>query len=142
MRLARSLLAPVARPLLHGVPFKPAASGRLIGTVISAKAQKTLKVHVDREYIHPIVHKRVTRTTKLLCHDEVGLAKVGDSVEVSPCRPISKLKHYIVVRVVRASSGQDDARQRKAESKLELVRAVERELAVTTRPAPSSSAEP
>jgi small subunit ribosomal protein S17 len=33
-------------------------------------------------------------------HDEKNEAKVGDKVEIMECRPVSKLKNWVLVRVV------------------------------------------
>lgn len=74
------------------------------GTVKSASMQKTLVVQVDRKVRHPLYEKFVPRRTKLYVHDEQGVAKVGDVVEVVQTRPLSKLKRWRFVRVVQKAA--------------------------------------
>ncbi|MEO6593553.1 MAG: 30S ribosomal protein S17 [Planctomycetota bacterium] len=74
------------------------------GTVISTKMQKTLVVQVDRKVRHPIYEKFVSRRTKLYVHDENSEGKVGDVVDVSHTRPLSKMKCWRLVRVVRTAT--------------------------------------
>jgi len=52
---------------------------------------------------HPKYGKYIRRRTKLYAHDETNIAKVGDQVEIMECRPMSKTKHWRLVRVVRAA---------------------------------------
>ena len=71
------------------------------GTVISNKMQKTLVVQVDRKVRHPIYEKFVSKRTKLYAHDENNEAQIGDEVELSQTRPMSKLKAWRLVRILR-----------------------------------------
>ena len=73
------------------------------GFVESAKRDKTIKVVMERQVKHPKYGKYIRRRTKLHAHDEANLAKIGDQVEIMECRPISKTKHWRLVRVVRAA---------------------------------------
>ena len=59
-----------------------------------------LVVAVERSVIHPIYKKVLRRVTKLKAHDEGNVCKVGDRVQLSETRPISKDKHWRVVRVM------------------------------------------
>jgi len=77
----------------------------MMGTVISCKMQKTIVVQVDRKVRHPQYEKFVSRRTKLYAHDELSTAKLGDLVEVAQTRPLSKLKRWRLVRVVRSAAG-------------------------------------
>jgi small subunit ribosomal protein S17 len=70
------------------------------GTVISNKMQKTVVVEQVRLVAHPIYHKQSRKNTKYHAHDEVG-AKIGDTVELVACRPISKTKAWNVKRIVK-----------------------------------------
>jgi small subunit ribosomal protein S17 len=74
------------------------------GTVTSNKMQKTVVVQVDRKVRHPLYEKFVSKRTKLYAHDEKNEAKVGDVVEVTQTRPLSKLKSWRVVRIVQKAS--------------------------------------
>lgn len=70
------------------------------GNVISNKMNKTVVVAVERSVIHPVYKKVLRRVTKLKAHDEENVCKVGDRVQMIETRPISKHKHWRVVRVM------------------------------------------
>jgi small subunit ribosomal protein S17 len=72
----------------------------LTGRVVSTKMDKTISVAVERLVKHPQYSKYVRRTTKLLAHDENNECKAGDTVAISPCRPLSRRKSYKLVCVV------------------------------------------
>ena len=74
--------------------------GARIGVVESDKCDKTRKVVVNFLSKHPKYGKYVRRRTVLHVHDEGNESRAGDRVEVAPCRPISKTKHWRLVRVV------------------------------------------
>ena len=71
------------------------------GTVVSTKMQKTVVVQVDRKVRHPLYEKFVSRRTRLFAHDEKNEAKVGDVVDVTHTRPLSKMKCWRLVRIVQ-----------------------------------------
>jgi small subunit ribosomal protein S17 len=71
------------------------------GTVVSAKAQKTITVLWERQVRHPKTGKFVRRSTKLHAHCEEPGVGEGDLVEVMACRPLSKTKTWRLVNVVR-----------------------------------------
>ena len=70
------------------------------GSVVSNKMDKTVVVAVARSVIHPVYKKVLRRVTKLKAHDEGNVCKVGDRVQLTETRPISKDKHWRVVRVM------------------------------------------
>lgn len=72
-----------------------------IGLVVSDKQDKTLVVRVDRRTTHPMYKKVVTRSKKYYAHDEENTAKEGDLVRIRESRPLSKLKRWRLVEVVR-----------------------------------------
>jgi len=74
------------------------------GTVLSDKADKTVRVRFDYTVRHPKYGKYYKRSTTLHTHDEKNEAHVGDLVEVMACRRLSKTKSWRLVRVVRKSS--------------------------------------
>ena len=84
----------------------PTAGQRMLtGKVVSTKMNKTIAVAVERLVKHPMYGKYIRRTTKLLAHDANGECKEGDTVDIKPCRPMSRRKSWILVRVVeRAES--------------------------------------
>ena len=69
----------------------------LTGVVTSNKADKTITVKVERKVKHPIYGKVIKRATKVHAHDENNTASIGDVVSVKECRPISKLKTWILI---------------------------------------------
>lgn len=71
----------------------------VLGTVVSAKMDKTIVVNVVRTLQHPIYAKVIRRHKKFKVHDEQNTAKVGDHVEIKECRPLSKEKHMTLVRI-------------------------------------------
>ena len=79
----------------------PAAKNhrQLTGRVVSDKMDKTVTVIVERQVMHPVIGKVVTRTKKYHAHNEGNDAKVGDKVVIEECRPISKTKAWKVARV-------------------------------------------
>jgi small subunit ribosomal protein S17 len=78
----------------------------LTGQVVSNKMDKTIAVEIERVVRHPTYGKFVRRTTKLLAHDEKNEAREGDTVSITPCRPLSRRKSWRLLAVVeRASEG-------------------------------------
>ncbi|MEN9419252.1 MAG: ribosomal protein RpsQ [Pseudomonadota bacterium] len=72
----------------------------LIGRVVSDKRAKTVTVLVERRAAHELYGKIVARSRKYHAHDETGAYKMGDLVEISEGRPISKTKSWTVTRLV------------------------------------------
>jgi small subunit ribosomal protein S17 len=69
----------------------------LQGTVVSDKGDKTVTVLVERRVMHPIYKKYIRTSKKYAAHDEQNRCKVGDTVSIIECRPISKRKSWTVV---------------------------------------------
>jgi small subunit ribosomal protein S17 len=69
----------------------------LQGVVVSDKMDKTIVVQVERRVMHPIYKKFVRRTKKYAAHDEANAHKVGETVRIQECRPISKRKRWAVL---------------------------------------------
>jgi small subunit ribosomal protein S17 len=79
---------------------EPAKTHRqLTGRVVSDKMDKTVTVLVERQVMHPVIGKVVSRTKKYHAHNEGNDAKVGDKVVIEECRPISKTKAWKVAKV-------------------------------------------
>ena len=87
--------------LIHSPPGK-LPRGALVGTVVSTKMQKTVNVAVDRYRLAPKVRKKVKYTRKFMAHDEEEVANLGDVVMITPCHKISKMKHFMLRKIVRA----------------------------------------
>ncbi len=70
------------------------------GTVQSVKTAQTAQVSVARMWQHPMYLKSVKRTKNFACHFENMVLEAGDTVEIAPCRPVSKTKRFKVVKKV------------------------------------------
>jgi small subunit ribosomal protein S17 len=85
----------------------PATGQRLLtGKVVSNKMDKTIAVSVERLVKHPTYGKYIRRTTKLLAHDANNECKEGDTVTIKPCRPLSRRKSWMLVRVVERARAE------------------------------------
>lgn len=73
----------------------------LIGKVVSDKRSKTVTVLVERRVKHPIYGKIVIRSSKYHAHDETGEYKLGDTIEITESRPLSKTKNWVATRLVQ-----------------------------------------
>ena len=71
-----------------------------VGRVVSDKMDKTVVVAVDYVRRHPLYHKRITRTSKFMAHDENNLCRPGDIVRIEETRPLSRHKRWIVREIV------------------------------------------
>jgi small subunit ribosomal protein S17 len=71
---------------------------KLKGVVVSDKMQKTVVVEVVRIKEHPKYKKRYKRSERYKAHDEKQEYKVGDSIIIEECRPISKHKRWRVMK--------------------------------------------
>jgi small subunit ribosomal protein S17 len=74
-----------------------------IGYVSSTKMNKTIVVEVTRQKAHPMYNRVVAKTKKFYAHDEENTAHTGDVVKIEETRPLSKLKRWKLVEVVRRS---------------------------------------
>ncbi|MCP5050137.1 MAG: 30S ribosomal protein S17 [bacterium] len=72
----------------------------LTGEVVSAKADKTISVNVERMFQHPVYKKIVRKKKKYLVHDEQNKCRPGDVVRIRLVRPISKHKRWLLVDVI------------------------------------------
>jgi small subunit ribosomal protein S17 len=80
---------------------------RIEGTVVSDKMSKTITVLVERTYKHAKYKKYVRKAARYHAHDEKGEAHAGDRVEIMACRPMSRLKRWLLVRVIEKSKQVD-----------------------------------
>ncbi|KAI9307317.1 hypothetical protein BJ944DRAFT_197854 [Cunninghamella echinulata] len=72
-----------------------------VGMVVGNAMQKTVKVKVVRQKVHPVVLKTIKTHKNYLAHDENELCKLGDVVRIEACRPLSKLKKFTVSEVLQ-----------------------------------------
>jgi len=75
----------------------------ITGIVTSRSGDKTIKVTYSYKIPHPMYQKEIKRKTVLTAHDEPNACKLGDKVEITETRPISKQKRWRVVRIVEAA---------------------------------------
>lgn len=66
------------------------------GVVVSDRADKTITVMVERKVQHPVYGKIIRRSSKLHAHDEQNECRIGDTVTVVECRPLSKTKTWML----------------------------------------------
>ena len=69
----------------------------LQGTVTGDQNNQTITVSVERRFKHPMLQKTVRKSKKYRAHDANNQFKVGDSVRIEECAPISKTKRWTVV---------------------------------------------
>lgn len=71
-----------------------------IGIVVSTKMDKTITVAVTSNVKHPLYGKVVKRTNKFKAHDENNECNVGDTVEITETRHLSKDKYHRLSRII------------------------------------------
>ena len=72
----------------------------VVGKVVSTSMDKTITVLVETYKKHPLYKKRVKYSKKYKAQDEENKAKVGDTVKIVACRPLSKTKRYMLDSIV------------------------------------------
>jgi len=78
-----------------------------VGVVKTDKMTKTRRVEIPRLVRHKLYGKTLRRRTVCYVHDERNESRVGDTVEIQESPPLSKLKRWTLVRVVRKSNAVD-----------------------------------
>ena len=76
----------------------------LIGKVVSDKRSKTVTVLIERRVKHELYGKIVGKSSKYHAHDEKGEYKMGDVIEITESKPISKTKNWIAIRLVEKAA--------------------------------------
>lgn len=74
------------------------------GEVVSDKMDKTIVVKIVTRVAHPRFGKIIKQIKKLYAHDEKNEAKIGDHVSVAETRPLSNLKHWRLIKIIKHSS--------------------------------------
>lgn len=72
-----------------------------VGEVVSSKMDKTIVVRVNRRKPHAQYKKIISVSKKFYAHDEKNEAKVGDRVRIIESRPLSRLKRWALVEVIK-----------------------------------------
>ena len=70
-----------------------------MGVIVSDKMDKTVVVEVTRYVKHPKYHKYLKRPKRYKAHDPKNLmkGKIGETVNIVECRPVSKDKRFAVI---------------------------------------------
>ena len=68
------------------------------GVVVSNSMDKSILVLVETKYKHPLYKKTIKRSKKFIVHDENNECQIGDRVEITECRPLSKRKCHRIVK--------------------------------------------
>jgi len=81
--------------------METAKTKTLTGIVTSNSGNKSIRVTIHYKVKHPKYNKYLRRQTRLGVHDERNEGKVGDLVEITECRPMSKTKSWRLIRVLQ-----------------------------------------
>ena len=76
-----------------------------IGTVVSNKMNKTIVVSVVSLKKHRIYKRTYKQTKHFYAHDEENACQIGDVVRIQETRPLSKLKRWRLVEIMKLGSG-------------------------------------
>ena len=76
------------------------ANAEITGKVVSNKMTKTVVVTTQRQVRDERYGKQMKRTTRFMAHDEKEEAKIGDLVAIVSARPLSRMKRWVVTRIV------------------------------------------
>jgi small subunit ribosomal protein S17 len=79
----------------------------LQGTVMSTGMDKSITVRVERRYKHPKYGKFLSAHKKYMAHDGEGQASLGDTVQITECRPLSKRKRWRLTEVIMKAAVTD-----------------------------------
>lgn len=74
------------------------------GTVVSNRMDKTVIVKVDKFVTHPLYHRQLKRSSKFAAHDEANECNVGDTVEITSCRPLSRTKRWRITGILQRAA--------------------------------------
>ena len=80
---------------------KISKKSNIIGKVVSASMDKSISVAVERRIKHPLYNKYISKTTKIMAHDQNNDCKVGDIVSLNEIRPISKRKSWALSEIIK-----------------------------------------
>ena len=83
---------------------KKSITRTLVGKVVSDKRSKTVTVLVERRVKHALYGKIVAKSSKYHAHDEKGEYHLGDVIEITESKPISKNKNWIATRLVEKAA--------------------------------------
>ncbi len=67
-----------------------------VGVVVSDKMDKSVVVEITRTVMHPLYKKYVRKRSRFMAHDELNVYKIGDTVQITETRPLSRRKRWRV----------------------------------------------
>ena len=67
-----------------------------VGVVVSDKMDKSIVVEVTRTVLHPLYKKHIRKRSRFMAHDEHNAYKIGDKVQITETRPLSRRKRWRV----------------------------------------------
>jgi small subunit ribosomal protein S17 len=76
-----------------------------VGRVVSDKMDKTRVVAVESLKKHRIYKRTFKQTKRFYVHDEENVSRLGDVIRIEESRPMSKLKRWRIIEVVKRGSG-------------------------------------
>lgn len=71
-----------------------------VGIVVSDKMDKTVVVEIKQKAKHPLYKKTITTSKKFKAHDENNECGIGDTVEITETRKLSKDKYFRVSKII------------------------------------------
>jgi small subunit ribosomal protein S17 len=83
---------------------KKSINRTLVGKVVSDKRSKTVTVLVERRVKHALYGKIVAKSSKYHAHDEKGEYHLGDVIEITESKPISKTKNWVATRLIEKAA--------------------------------------
>jgi small subunit ribosomal protein S17 len=84
-------------------------SKNIVGIVSSVASDKTIVITTHTRKTHPLYKKQFSVTKKFMAHDEASKAEVGDTVQITECRPISKRKHFKLTKIIDKPKLREDS---------------------------------
>ena len=70
----------------------------ITGVIVKVSDSSTVRIATKVTKMHPLYRKRYTQTKHYVAHNPEGKAKLGDTVTIVMCRPISKTKHWTIAQ--------------------------------------------
>src|SRR6266700_7767165 len=94
---------------------------RKVGVVVSNKMNKTIVVAVESLTKHRMYKRTYKQTKRFYAHDEENTCQIGDLVRIEETRPLSKLKRWRLVEIMKRGSGIVPVEEVLAEADPEII---------------------
>ncbi len=96
---------PAATPQAPEAASQKSRRQQKVGRVVSNKMDKTIVVVVESLKKHRIYKRTFKQTKRFYVHDEGNTCQIGDTVRIEESVPISKLKRWRMIEIVKRGSG-------------------------------------